>query len=171
MRRQFALFRSADQQLHTTYTSTPTGKIPWHKSFPTSESSKQISITKLTYPSARLAPIDNTSTTWLVTLLAGEELRVNVRGSEDILIVEDFTPAVTIGRSCSCHPTCCIDSQGLESVLHVSIPECPAFPIAPFLMTDLHLPVAHLRKILQVPQVSLTVIASRLELAQPRQWV
>jgi len=101
---------SANEQLHTTYTSTPTGKIPWHKSFPTSKHFNYMSITLLTCPSARLAPIDNTSTTWLVTLLAGEELRVNVRGSDDILIVEDFTPAVTIGRSCSCHPISCTDS-------------------------------------------------------------
>lgn len=53
----------------------------------------------MTYGSARLYPDTNTSISWLVTFPSGEELKVNVRGSEDIAIAVDFTQAITIGKS------------------------------------------------------------------------
>jgi hypothetical protein len=49
--------------------------------------------------SGRIYYEEETSVGWLVTFLAGEELKVNVRGSEDIAIAEDFTQAITVGTS------------------------------------------------------------------------
>lgn len=95
---------------------------------------------------------------------------MNVRGSEDILIVEEFTPAVTIGQSLPYLSERRSDHQALGSVMLALIPECPDSPIAPYSTTDPRLLVAHLCKSLLASQAWLTGIVSRLALAQPRQW-
>jgi hypothetical protein len=96
--------------------------------------------------SARLGPVDDTSTTWLVTFYANEELKVDVRVGDDIALAEDCAEVITVGQFFRSFKSSLAEVKAQDAVMPVSTLGWPGSPIPPFWRTGGLLAVAHCRR-------------------------